>query len=183
MSPSCLTAPVASGGNRTRRDATIPDVVTHEIAELGPEDWREFRTLRLQALADAPAAFGSRHADWAEAPEDRWRARLTEVPLNLVARVGGRPVGMASGVVVGGEVELISMYVAPPARGTGLAQALAERVVGWGAAQGLGTFLMVRSDNSTAIAAYARAGFSDEGVPHDWPDDEPPENRMVRPRG
>ena len=37
---------------------------------------------------------------------------------------------------------------------------------------------MVRDDNAAAIRAYERAGFTDHGVPEDWPDDEPPERQM-----
>jgi ribosomal protein S18 acetylase RimI-like enzyme len=158
-------------------------VVDHEIVEIGAADWRDFRTLRLQALADAPEAFGSRYEDWVDAPEERWRARLLSVPCNMIARSGGRPVGMASGVIDGDEVELISMFVAPEARGNGLALELVERVVAWGAAQGRGTFLMVRVGNAPAIASYERAGFVDQGVPPGWPEDEPQERRMVRRPG
>ena len=153
----------------------------HVLAEIGEDDWRDFRDLRLEALAVAPAAFGSRHEDWVDAPEERWRDRLRAVPFNVLARSDGVPVGMVSATVGGDEVELISMYVAPAARGTGLAGELVGRVVAWAADQGLPTALMVRSDNARAITAYERAGFVDEGVPAGWPEDEPPENRMVRP--
>jgi ribosomal protein S18 acetylase RimI-like enzyme len=154
--------------------------VTFELVEIGEEDWREFRELRLQALADAPTAFGSRHEDWVGAPEQRWRDRLRAVPLNVVARADGVAVGMVSGVLADHEVELISMYVAAEARGTGLASRLVDRVVEWGSAQGRGTFLMVRTHNAAAITAYRRAGFVDQGVPEDWPEEAPPETRMVR---
>jgi ribosomal protein S18 acetylase RimI-like enzyme len=87
---------------------------------------------------------------------------------------------MVSGVLADHEVELISMYVAAEARGTGLASRLVDRVVEWGSAQGRGTFLMVRTHNAAAITAYRRAGFVDQGVPQDWPEDAPPERRMVR---
>jgi RimJ/RimL family protein N-acetyltransferase len=177
--------PTCSGGNRTRRRAAgdrpyadrVHDV---EIVRIGPEDWQEFREVRLASLADSPAAFGSRYDAWVDAPEGRWRARLTGVPLTLLARREGRPVGVVSGSPEGDdEVELISMWVAPQLRGTGLARALVDAVVAWAAAQHRTTFLMVRIDNHRARAAYERAGFVDTGVPDDHPADEPPENRMV----
>ncbi|QZY28188.1 GNAT family N-acetyltransferase [Nocardioides coralli] len=157
--------------------------MTFELVEIGEDDWREFRELRLEALADSPAAFGSRHEDWVDASEERWRDRIRTVPFNVIARQATTPVGMASGSFAGAEVQLISMYVAPSARGTGLARLLLDRVVAWASTQGRGTFLMVRTGNEAAIRAYQRAGFVDEGVPVDWPADEPPENRMVRPAG
>lgn len=156
----------------------VDDGPSVELVRIGAEEWREFRDVRLASLLEAPAAFGSRHADWADAPEERWRARLTDVPLTVVARSGGETLGVVSGAELEGAVELISMWVAPAARGTGLAGRLVGQVVGWAAERGLRTGLMVRDDNAVAIAAYERAGFVDHGVPDDWPDDEPPERRM-----
>ena len=151
-----------------------------EIASLEPGDWELFREVRLRALRDAPAAFGSRYDDWVDAPESRWRDRVANVPLNVVARRGGTPVGMASGVYDGhGQAELISMWVDPGARGSGVFQALVDAVVGWARAAGRTTYLMVRSDNARAISAYTRAGFVDLGIPPDRDPDEPPENKMV----
>ena len=46
------------------------------IERLGPDDWQEFREIRLRALADAPTAFGMTLADAEQQTEDAWRARL-----------------------------------------------------------------------------------------------------------
>ena len=151
-----------------------------EIVRIGPDEWETFRELRLRALRDAPAAFGSRYEQWVSAPEARWRDRLTGVPLNLVARRGDELLGMASGVLDGeGEAELISMWVDPEARGSAVFQALVDTVVEWATAAGRSTYLMVRSDNARAIAAYTRAGFVDLGILPGRSPDEPPENKMV----
>jgi GNAT superfamily N-acetyltransferase len=162
----------------------VVTVNPHEVVAVGAEDWPEFREVRLASLADAPEAFGSTYADWADAPEERWRARLTDVALTLVARRDGRPVGVASGsrAVLAGRpaVELISMWVSPADRGTGLAGRLIDGVVAWATGQDLPTFLMVRVGNDRALAAYERAGFVSTGVPDDHPADAPPELRMVR---
>lgn len=180
--------PTDSGGNRTRRRGAFPDQGPHyagavhgiEIVRIGAEDWEQFREVRLASLADSPAAFGSRHDDWVEAPEERWRTRLTDVPLTLLARDGDRTVGVVSGALAGAdEVELISMWVAPEARGTGVAGLLMDAVVTWARDQGRRPFLMVRRDNLRARAAYARDGFVDTGVPDGWPSGEPLEHRMV----
>jgi ribosomal protein S18 acetylase RimI-like enzyme len=102
------------------------------------------------------------------------------VPLNLVARRGAALVGMASGFFDDEDgAELISMWVDPAVRGSGVGAALVGAVVAWAAAAGRPTYLMVRSDNARAIAAYARAGFVDLGIPSGQSPDEPPENRMV----
>jgi predicted GNAT family acetyltransferase len=75
-------------------------------------------------------------------------------------------------------VELISLWVAPSQRGTGLAGRLIDQVVAWAASRGQRTCLMVRDDNIGAIRAYTSAGFINHGVPQDWPAEAPPERRM-----
>lgn len=150
-----------------------------EITRIGPADWEIFRAVRLASLSEAPSAFGSRYADWADAAAERWQSRLTQVPLTLLAREGATVVGVVSGQPDGDDwVELISMWVAPLARGTGVAGRLIGAVTDWACAQDRKTYLMVRSDNARARQAYERVGFVDKGIPDGWPADEPPENRM-----
>jgi ribosomal protein S18 acetylase RimI-like enzyme len=150
-----------------------------DITRIGPADWERFRAVRLASLSESPAAFGSRHADWVDAPAERWQARLAQVPLTLLAQEATRVVGVVSGQPVGERwVELISMWVAPRARGTDVAGQLIAAVVEWAAARDRMTYLMVRSDNARARKAYERAGFVDTGIPEGWPADEPPERRM-----
>jgi ribosomal protein S18 acetylase RimI-like enzyme len=150
-----------------------------EIVRIGPDCWEQFREVRLASLRETPEAFGSRFDDWADADEERWRARLGDVPLTLLAREVGRTVGVSSGALDGEHaVELISMWVAPDARGAGVAEALIDAVVAWAEEQSRSTYLMVRSDNARARAAYERAGFVDTGVPDGWPIDQPSERRM-----
>ena len=148
-----------------------------EIVALTPDDWRVFRDVRLRSLQDSPAAFGSTYDGWVDASEDRWRDRLTSVPLTLVARVDGEVVGVASGMPTDDGVELISMWVDPAARGTGTARALIDAVVAWAGARP--TYLMVRRDNARAIAAYERTGFVRVGPNPEQEPDEPPEDMMV----
>lgn len=150
-----------------------------------PDDWESWRSIRLQALTEAPYAFTSTHADWHVAPEERWRARLAlEDSQNLVAYTDGVPVGMVTGVLAdrGGAAALISMYVAPPVRGSGLADALIDGVEAWArgrAATALCLDVMV--DNARARRLYERHGFTVSGpVARESPND-PLELRMCKP--
>jgi ribosomal protein S18 acetylase RimI-like enzyme len=153
-----------------------------ELRLLGPDDWRLWRRLRQAALAQAPRAFGSRLADWQGEGdrEERWRARLDLAGShNLVAVLDGEPVGMASGLRGSdGTVELISMWVAPSARGRGVADALVREVERWARASGARVLrLDVAEDNLDAQAVYARHGFAftgelgdlmADGIRHEW---------------
>jgi hypothetical protein len=69
------------------------------VRTLSADDWRDWRALRLAALAEAPDAFGSRLGDWQGDGdrEERWRARLTGPWHNVIAELDVRPAGMASG--------------------------------------------------------------------------------------
>ncbi len=144
---------------------------------LTSDDWPTWRDLRLRALADAPSAFGSALADWQGDgdTEDRWRGRLAlPASHNLVALLDGEPVGMASGVPADGAqsaAELISMWVAPQARGRGVGDALVLAVEAWARARGADTLeLAVFEDNDAAAALYERHGFADTGRREDGSD-------------
>ncbi|MBP2338680.1 ribosomal protein S18 acetylase RimI-like enzyme [Saccharothrix coeruleofusca] len=131
-----------------------------EVRALEVADWRLWRDLRLAALRDAPEAFGSSLADWQDAGERRWRERLTG-SYNAVARLGGEPVGMVSGMPDDEHVELISLWVAPSARGRGVGDALVDSVVRWAAPRRV--VLRVAEGNRHALALYLRHGFVESG--------------------
>lgn len=140
-----------------------------ELRELTGDDWQTWRELRLAALEEAPYAFGSRLADWVDAEEERWRARL-ELPgsRNYVAVLDGTPVGMASGVRTeeNGIVELISMWIAPAGRGRGIGDQLMAEVEHWARDDHADTLqLSVTDGNDKAHALYLRSGFIDTDLP------------------
>jgi ribosomal protein S18 acetylase RimI-like enzyme len=147
------------------------------IKSLTTDDWRLWRELRLAALAEAPYAFGSRYADWVDAADDRWQARLARPGwVHLIAHLDDQPVGMATGVPIEdpgpidqpGVAELLSFWVAPQARGAGVAARLVSAVETWADERGTTVLrLSVRPDNDRAIAFYRRYGFADTGRPGD----------------
>ncbi|WP_433460802.1 N-acetyltransferase family protein [Micromonospora sp. CA-248212] len=159
-----------------------------DILVLTPDDWPTWRELRLAALAEAPDAFGSRLADWQGDGdrEQRWRDRLS-IPgsLNLVAALAGRPVGMSSGVPTSDPLtrDLISMWVHPDARGSGVGDRLVNEVAHWAQKRGAERLrLCVRVDNARAKSLYHRAGFRLTDEPGDlMPDGIRREQIMLRP--
>ncbi|MFJ6168073.1 GNAT family N-acetyltransferase [Micromonospora orduensis] len=159
-----------------------------EIRVLTPDDWPTWRELRLAALAEAPAAFGSRLADWQGDGdrEQRWRDRLS-IPgsHNLVAVLDGRPVGMSSGVPTADPLvmDLISMWVHPDARGRRVGHLLLDTVAQWARGSGADRLrLSVMPDNARAKALYRRAGFTGTDELGDLlPDGVRREQVMLRP--
>jgi ribosomal protein S18 acetylase RimI-like enzyme len=137
-----------------------------EIRTVAPAEWQVWRELRLAALAEAPAAFTSRLADWQEAGEQRWRERLA-IPgsVNFVALLDGRPAGMVSGLPgPGGAPHLSTMWVSPAGRGRGVGDRLVQAVAQWASAQGAAELrLTVAGDNGRAAILYRRHGFADTG--------------------
>ncbi|GAA1274226.1 GNAT family N-acetyltransferase [Saccharothrix xinjiangensis] len=130
-----------------------------EIRPLEADEWALWRSLRLAALREAPDAFTSRYEDWASASEARWRQRLSGW-LNLVAALDGEHVGMV-GCGAGDPAPVVSLWVAPRARGRGVGDALVAAVVAWAAPRSVE--LGVAAGNDRARALYLRHGFVEVG--------------------
>jgi ribosomal protein S18 acetylase RimI-like enzyme len=148
-----------------------------QVRRIGEDDWRAWRDLRLAALATDPDAFGSTLAEWS-GPNDlesRWRARLAGSPFSALLELDGRPAGMVGAFGEGASIELVSLWVAPAARGRGLGEAAIGAVVDF--AEDRDVVLSVRTANAAAIRLYRRCGFTDDGLSPD----EPLERRMRRP--
>jgi RimJ/RimL family protein N-acetyltransferase len=152
-----------------------------ELRRITPDDWRLFRELRLAALAEAPYAYGSTLAQWSGENdlESRWRARLSGVPCNLIAYLDGGAAGLIGATGSNdGTVQSISLWVAPFARGKGIADALIRAVCEHARTIGARSVCScVRETNVAARAAYERNGFIDDGNATEK--DGPPERRMM----
>lgn len=123
---------------------------------LTPDDWRRWRDVRARALAADPAAFAcSAHQLGAHTPEAQWRDALAHRQV-LVAVDEGRDVAMV-GLAWGEEPELVSMWVAPEARGRGLGRRLVEAVLALAGDRPV--VLRVMVGNDPACDLYARCGF------------------------
>jgi ribosomal protein S18 acetylase RimI-like enzyme len=153
------------------------------IRRFAPHEWPAYRQLRLRSLADAPDAFGSTLAAEEAWAHELWMARL------MAAGVSGRDCPLvaesteaanASGpdsAMLGlvwakcdaedaGIVNLFQMWVAPEARGRGVALALLDAAVAWAREIGARTVrLGVVCSNDAAVQLYTRTGFRKVGEP------------------
>ena len=132
------------------------------IERLRPGDGERLRAIRLRALADAPEAFGSTFAESELRPPEDWEAQVAALP-TFVWREGDADLGMVRGAPHDGDPEagyLISLWVAPEARGRGVGAALVGEVVAWGRGRGLRrVYLDVGAHNASAQRLYQRRGF------------------------
>ncbi|WP_374000758.1 N-acetyltransferase family protein [Massilia sp. CFBP 13647] len=142
------------------------------VRMLAAHEWPLYRDLRLRALAEAPAAFGSTLAEEAARSDTDWAWRLnlgatSGRDLPLVAVVAGTAVGLAWTKVDAGDplrVNLFQVWVAPQARGLGVAGALLDAALAWARGRGASTMqLGVVCGNEAARRLYERAGFRATG--------------------
>jgi ribosomal protein S18 acetylase RimI-like enzyme len=122
-------------------------------------------------LRDDAAFFASRYEDAVREPDETWRRWVAEAgddaPKALFAAVDGESwLGVVGGFVRidPSEVHLISMWVAPEARGRGVAKALIRELARWTLARGASTILLfVQEANTPARHLYERIGFTPTG--------------------
>jgi GNAT superfamily N-acetyltransferase len=126
------------------------------------DDWQPMREIRLQALRDAPDAFGSTYAREIAFEPDEWHRRATRDGSFLAFLPHGGLAGLAGGFEEDpGVVELVSMFVRPQARGHGVGEALADAVTAWGRNRNAtSVHLWVTETNKPAIRLYERCGFA-----------------------
>jgi ribosomal protein S18 acetylase RimI-like enzyme len=137
------------------------------VRQLDQDDWEVIRDLRLQALGGDPYAFGSTLQREESFSRRDWREFLRRFAW-FVADDGRGDVGVVAGLVgedvVPGACEVISMWVAPPARGEGTGDALIDAVRGWAHGEGATTLVLrVADGNERARRFYERIGFTSTG--------------------
>jgi RimJ/RimL family protein N-acetyltransferase len=138
--------------------------VVHVVAD----DAARLRALRLRALAEDPEAFGATVARDAARPGEWWRAWAADSEAGSEQRTfiladGCAWLGLA--LVRAGDDglgELLSMWLAPRARGSGAMAQLVDACAGWARERGLRAVrLAVFAGNPRARAAYERCGFTE----------------------
>ncbi len=129
-------------------------------------------TLRPAVLDDAPALAQIHAASFAAAWDAREIADVLTGPggFGLVVELEpGRPAGFILCRALVGEAEVLTLAVAPEARGRGLGAGLmAAALILAGQAGARAMFLEVAADNEPAIRVYDQAGFAPVGRRRDY---------------
>jgi GNAT superfamily N-acetyltransferase len=133
------------------------------VRETVAADWQALRDIRLEALHNAPDAFGSTYEREILRPEADWLDRIARggTFLAFLPEVS-EPAGLAGGYQERPDTaELVSMYVRSQARGRGVGEALVAAVARWAEAKGAKSLhLWVTETNAPARLLYRRCGFS-----------------------
>ena len=156
------------------------------IRRLVPEDAASFQALRLQALHECPAAFGSSYEEECETPITVIAGHLTAGSgrnlfgaFNGSQLVGTIGVGRESARKLSHKGFIRGMYVAPAFRHRGIGRQLLKQALEFAVSMpGLRQVtLVVNAGNTSAIALYQSLGFRSfgvepealliDGVPHD----------------
>jgi len=167
----------------------MTDLVRPLIRRIRPDDGPAWRALRLEMLADTPIAYVET-VDQAETrPVESWSERAAsraagDREATFLAESAGQIVASAGGMTdERGRTIIVSVYITPAFRGTGLIGRLVEEIAAWSLAAGRKDLVLdVAMENPRAVAAYARLGFVPTGgtTPHPlYPDVT--EQEMVRP--
>ncbi len=144
------------------------------ICPVREEDWRAMRDIRLEALREAPGAFGSSYAREAVFTETDWRRRASGHGFfAYLPDLGAVPVGLVGGIEEGqGAAQLVSMWVSPQARGRQVGTALVTVIVDWARDRGLSRlYLWVTDSNGAGRTLYERCGFKATGERQPLPSD------------
>lgn len=136
------------------------------IERLTTHDAERLRTIRLRALQDAPDAYSATYEETAARPPESWRRQIDELA-TFAAVEEGCDLGLVRcrrHESLADAADLLSMWVAPEARGRGIGMALIDTVADWARSAGLLRLVLeVRLHNAHALALYTRAGFVPTG--------------------
>jgi ribosomal protein S18 acetylase RimI-like enzyme len=149
------------------------------IEQLSPGLAVQLKRVRLTALRDTPSAFSSTYARESQRSNEDWlklaSAWNSSQAVFYIAMDKGGPCGMIAGKFdesVPHRAWVLSMWVAPAHRRSGLGARLMDEIERW--AQGLAIcelHLHVTSNNSTAQNFYEKCGFARTGIMQPYEND------------
>jgi RimJ/RimL family protein N-acetyltransferase len=138
-------------------------------------EWEAFRSLRLQALSNAPGSFTTSFEEAAARSQEDW--------IRLIAGPGHQVFGLFDSQIVGlsgvfavpsdpATAEFVMSYIKPDYRGLGLSQLLFQAKLQWAAANGFKRVVLShRASNRAAARVAQKNGFQQvKSVSRTWPD-------------
>lgn len=157
------------------------------VRRITPDQAQVLRAVRLAALADTPAAFGSTldrelafdDTEWADRAragatgDDRCTFLAWHDDGRVVGIVGGYRVDPSEGAVDAPHgIDLVSMWTDPTVRRAGIGGALVDAVIGWARGGGADRVeLWVTRGNDPAQTLYESKGFVVTGDHQPLPSD------------
>ena len=140
--------------------------MVHDVSVRPIEDWAELRATRLRAVGDSPRAFVGDLATEEMRTAGQWRTWLSRGRW-LCAVEGGATVGLLNHAAARDAPHVRhveSVWVAADRRRRGIARLLLDSVAREVRPCGVTELVIwVLDDNSTALEAYLRLGFSRTG--------------------
>ena len=139
--------------------------------QLGVQDIHTWKALRLEALQNAPEAFGSSYEEEALYTEDDWHVGLAKSTI-FGAFMEGILVGAVgfytlSHLKLKHRGVLFGLYTSAPYRGQGVANALLKTVITHATLHVSQLHLTCVTTNQEALRLYQKHGFTSYGIePH-----------------
>jgi len=133
-----------------------------EVRRVRADEWETLRETRLRALADAPDAFGTTHAEALARPEQWWRdwaeaSAFGPTQAMFLAWDDDHAVGIVGAFREASHYLVISMWTEPEQRGRGIGRALLDAAVAYAGAGEVR--LGVTDGNDGARRLYEHSGF------------------------
>jgi ribosomal protein S18 acetylase RimI-like enzyme len=138
-----------------------------------------FRSVRLLALQESPGAFSGTYARESVLSDAEWHQRVAnwngDCGIGYLAKQDGAWCGIAGALLDvqdASTAQLLSMWVAPGHRRSGVGKDLVDAIAAWARSRAARTLrLMVTSHNPAAIDFYTRIGFTMTGRTGPYPND------------
>ncbi len=137
------------------------------VQKLSPNDWQQYRDIRLMALKDDPHAFGSSYEEEVGQTEFDWQSRIGAMWFAL----DGEDVVGLIGLLQGENQSskhcgyVISTWVKPQFRGKGIAKAMLKKLQDVAPSLGLRKLsLQVTVTKTAAFGLYQDLGFKTVGL-------------------
>lgn len=144
-----------------------------DVRRARADEWRRLRSIRLQALRDAPEAFVTTVAEAEELSDSVWkeRARKSEDAVEQVTAIAiddAQTLGLSVGLIPEKDrpaaIPIVSVFVSPAGRRMGIGSQLMECVEDWAAEiGGRTTSLWVVETNIGAARFYESLGYRATG--------------------